>query len=110
MVKLNVVRMAVLATLTLGSTLPLSAGSAQAQDLRAPMVRSDGPTDLSGHAQNRIAQARGGAGHRRETAQQRSSAMERRETPKPAQMKRAEQPQRERGEVTKAGNGTPRSR
>ena len=110
MVKLNVVRMAVLAALSLGSTLPLSTGTAQAEDLRAPMVRSDGPTDLSGHALQRIAQARGGAGHRSETAQQRSAAMERRETPKPTQMKRAEPPKRERGEVTKAGNGTPRSR
>jgi hypothetical protein len=36
--------------------------------------------------------------------------MERRETPKPAQMKRAEEPKRERGEATRAGNGTSRSR
>lgn len=109
MVKTNVVRMAVLGALTLGSTLG-AITTAEAEDVRAPMVRSDGPTDLSGHAQNRIAQARGGAGHRRDTAQQRSAAMERRETPKPAQMKRAAEPKRERGEATRAGNGTPRSR
>jgi hypothetical protein len=111
MVKMNVVRLAVLGALTLGSTLALGAAeTAQAQDVRAPMLRSDGPTDLSGHALNRIAQARGGAGQRRDTPLQRSAAMERRETPKPAQMKRADAQKRERGEATRAANGTPRSR
>lgn len=111
MVKINVVRVAVV-LLTLGSTLPLSAGStAQAEDVRAPMVRSEGlPNDLSGNALSRIAQARGGAGRRNEVAQQRSSAMERRDPPKPAQMKRAEPPKRERGQTSRGANGTPRSR
>lgn len=111
MVKMNVVRMAVV-LLTLGSTVALTAGNtAQAQDLRAPMVRSEGrPNDLSGNALNRIAQARGGAGQRSEVAQQRTAAMERRATPKPAQMKRAEPPKRERGQTARGANGTPRSR
>ncbi|MEY4511803.1 MAG: hypothetical protein RLZZ450_3925 [Pseudomonadota bacterium] len=112
MVKMNVVRLAVLSAITLGGALTLGgADTVHAEDLRAPMMRSEGqPTDLSGRALVHIAQARGGAGHRRETTEQRSSAMERRETPKPAQMKRGPQPKRERGEASRAANGTARSR
>ena len=109
MVKMNWSGLVVLTAVTLGlATSP----SAQADDARAPMVRPSEQRPVNaqrGAGAVHVAQARSSAGLRRDSAQQRAAAVERRETPKPAQMKRAA-PTRVRAEAERGGNGTPRSR
>lgn len=113
MVKMNWSGLVVLTAVTLGSALGLgTAPRAHAEDLRAPMMQKpqQRPDNVQrGAVMVRIAQARAGAGQRRETPPQRSQAMERRDEKRPAQMKR-DAPTRERAETVRGGNGPTRSR